>query len=374
MNPKAYQYFPVLAIAALALFPQSGFCQDGKKPAAKKEAAKPAAKKSDWSIPWLEGTSINTATAVIKRFGRLQRNDVWDPPAGYSIGGIDYLSEQVLALDENKFSSPSTKKEIGVLKSYALFYSARSLGNKANAAEPTDEDIKNIMAAVKKAVESGYANHREILLAEKELHHVFKLPEFEALIKELSEASDKRIREEFPKKVAGGFALFAKAEKASWQPDLKTSSGDAFWTEGAPGIVVLSRIHHDGYDKFIPRLEKIVEAKGMKAHLRTAFYQYKADNATRLKQTATYVKSLGTSSPYTVIDRGQYKALRETLRKRFEDGAAKSGQKKALFDIFQPVVIFFDAGGVPLYRTNGVLEDWQIENVLDGFAAAVASK
>ena len=104
MNPKAYQYFPVLAIAALALFPQSGFCQDGKKPAAKKEAAKPAAKKSDWSIPWLEGTSINTATAVIKRFGRLQRNDVWDPPEGYSIGGIDYLSEQVLALDENKFS------------------------------------------------------------------------------------------------------------------------------------------------------------------------------------------------------------------------------------------------------------------------------
>ena len=97
-------------------------------------------------------------------------------------------------------------------------------------------------------------------------------------------------------------------------------------------------------------------------------------NETRLKQTATYVKSLGTSSPYTVIDRGQYKALRETLRKRFEDGAAKSGQKKALFDIFQPVVIFFDAGGVPLYRTNGVLEDWQIENVLDGFAAAVASK
>ena len=137
-----------------------------------------------------------------------------------------------LALDENKFSSPSTKKEIGVLKSYALFYSARSLGNKANAANPTDEDIKNIMVAVKKAVESGYANHREILLAEKELHHVFKLPEFEALIKELSEASDKRIRAEFPKKVAGGFALFAKAEKANWKPDLKASSGESFWTEG----------------------------------------------------------------------------------------------------------------------------------------------
>ena len=112
----------------------------------------------------------------------------------------------------------------------------------------------------------------------------------------------------------------------------------------------------------------------MKAHLRTTFYQYKADNKTRLKQTASYVKSLGTTSPYTVIDRGQYKALRETLRKRFEDGAAKSGQKKILFDIFQPVVIFFDAEGVPLYRTNGVLEDWQIENVLDGFAAAIAPK
>ena len=44
-----------------------------------------------------------------------------------------------------------------------------------------------------------------------------------------------------------------------------------------------------------------------------------------------------------------------------------------MFDIFQPVVIFFDSAGVPIYQTNGVLEDWQIEAVLDGFAAATAS-
>ena len=98
----------------------------------------------------------------------------------------------------------------------------------------------------------------------------------------------------------------------------------------------------------------------------------KADNKARLAQTASYVKTLGTTSPYCVIDRGQYRTLRETLKGRYEEGSAKDG-KKAVFDIFQPVVIFFDSAGVPIYQTNGVLEDWQIEAVLDGFTAATAS-
>lgn len=372
MKSTSYQHLCLLSLT-LVLFSAGGFAQDAKK------KAPPAAKKSEWSIPWLKNTTIDTPTDVIKRFGRLQRNDIWDPPAGYSIGGIDYLGKQVLLLDEDKFDSDETKNNIRKLKSYAYFYKARSLGNQANSRNPTDEDLGKIIEDLKKAVDLGYSNHREILGAEKELHHVFKQPKFVAMIDQLAKDANKRIRENFPKKIDAGFTLYAKAEKKAWKPDIKTrGSGEAFWPAGAASIVVLCRIHHDGYNKFIGPLEKITDARGMGGALRTLFYQFKADDQARLKQTDEYVAKLkekdpGISSPYAVIDRGQYKALRDTLKGRFDDGSTKSGNKNAVFDIFQPAIIFFDADGVPLYLTNGVLESWQIENVLTRFATATGS-
>ena len=107
--------------------------------------------------------------------------------------------------------------------------------------------------------------------------------------------------------------------------------------------------------------------------LRLVFYQLKGDDKTRLEQTTDYVKFLGSTSPYSVIDRSQYLSLRETLKRRYEDGAAKAKKKNPVFDIFQPVIIFFDADGVPLYLTNGVLENEQIEFALAGFTSATGT-
>jgi len=362
MKSASYQYICILALAMAVCCP-GVFAQETAK------TAEPA-----WSIPWLEKTSLGKATIVIKRFGRLQRNEVWDPPAGYSIGGIDYLATEVLKLDEKSFAgSEATQKALRDMKSYAYFYKARSRGRKVDAKNPAEEDLNEIMADLKRAVELGYTNHLEILGSKKELHHIFDKAEFKELIKSLKEKAFTRIREGYTRQVAKGFALYAKAEKKTWKPELKTPSGGAFWPDGSPAIVVLSRIHHDGYNKFIGRLEKLAGAEGAKLSLRTAFYQHRADDKARLKQTADYVKALGTVSPYSVIDRGQYKELRKTIKGRYEDGSAKAGDKKAVFDIFQPVVIFFDAAGVPLYLTNGVLDDWQIEAVLAGFTAAAGS-
>ena len=372
MKSATYQYFSVLTLS-LIIFCQSGLCLDGEKPAKKKEASSPAAKTAGWEIPWLEGTSLSKATIVIKRFGRLQRNEIWDPPAGYDIGGIDYLANAVLALDEKSYEgSPAVQESIREMKSYAYFYRARSRGRKIDAENPSKEELEGVKADLGKAVELGYTNHLEILGSKKELHLIFDHADFKELIRDLAEKAFKRIRDGYAKQVTDGFALFARAGEKSWKPDLKTTGGDAFWPAESPAIVVLSRIHHDGYNKFIGRIEKLAETKGAKPTLRTAFYQMKADNKARLAQTASYVKTLGTTSPYCVIDRGQYRTLRETLKGRYEEGSAKDG-KKAVFDIFQPVVIFFDSAGVPIYQTNGVLEDWQIEAVLDGFAAATAS-
>ena len=366
MKSASYQHLCVLALA-LAVCCQGSFAQETEK-----------TEGPPWEIRWIKG-SLSKATIVIKRFGRLQRNELWDPPPGESLGGIDYLAAEVLKLDENSFEdSPAIQKDIREMKGYAYFYRARSRGRKVDKENPSSEQLDEVKADLGKAVEFGYTNHQEILGSKKELHFFFdedgeiEDDEFEALIKSLEEKAYKRIREGYPKQVSEGFALFAKAEKKTWRPELKSSGGEPFWPAESPSIVVLSRIHHDGYNKFIGRIEKLTDAKGSKGALRTAFYQLRADDKARLAQTASYVKALGTTSPYCVIDRAQYKALRAALKGRYEDGAAKEGKKDAVFDIFQPVVIFFDSAGVPLYQTNGILENWQIEAVLTKFTAATS--
>ena len=367
MKSASYQHICVLVLS-LAVCCQGSFAQETKK----KEGP-------PWAIQWIKG-SLSKATIVIKRFGRLQRNELWDPPPGESLGGIDYLATEVLKLDENSFTdSPAIQKDIREMKAYAYFYRARSRGRKVDKENPSSEQLAEVKDDLGKAVEFGYTNHQEILGSKKELHFFFDEdgeiddPDFEELIKSLEEKAYKRIREGYPKQVSAGFALFAKAEKKTWRPELKSPGGELFWPAGSPSIVVLSRIHHDGYNKFIGRIEKVADAKGSKSAVRTAFYQLRADNKARLAQTAIYVKDLGTTSPYCVIDRAQYKELRATLKGRYEDGAAKEGKKDAVFDIFQPVMIFFDSSGVPLYQTNGILENWQIEAVLAEFTAATGS-
>ena len=366
MKSASYQCLCVLALTLAVCCPAS-FAQETEK----KEG--PA-----WEIRWIKG-SFSKATIVIKRFGRLQRNELWDPPPGESLGGIDYLAAEVLKLDENSFEgSPSIQKDIREMKGYAYFYRARSRGRKVDKENPSSEQLAEVKVDLGKAVEFGYTNHQDFLGSKKELHFFFDKdgeiedPDFEALIKDLEEKAYKRIREGYPKQVSGGFALFAGAEKKIWRPELKSSGGEPFWPAESPSIVVLSRIHHDGYNKFIGRIEKLADAKSLKGALRTAFYQMRADDKARLAQTASYVKALGTTSPYCVIDRAQYKALRATLKGRYEDGSEKEGKKDAVFDIFQPVVIFFDSAGVPLYQTNGILENWQIEAVLTEFTAATS--
>ncbi|MBL04389.1 MAG: hypothetical protein CMJ99_01975, partial [Planctomycetes bacterium] len=155
MKSAPYQCFCVLTLS-LTIFCQSGLCLDGEKPTKKKEASSPAAKTAGWEIPWLQGTSLSKGTIVIKRFGRLQRNEIWDPPPGYDIGGIDYLANTVLALDEKSYEgSPAVQKDIREMKSYAYFYRARSRGRKIDAENPSREELEGVKDDLRKAVALG---------------------------------------------------------------------------------------------------------------------------------------------------------------------------------------------------------------------------
>ena len=62
-----------------------------------------------------------------------------------------------------------------------------------------------------------------------------------------------------------------------------------------------------------------------------------------------------------------------TKGKNAKAGILRNLKKIPALDIFQPVVLFFDADGIPLYLTNGVLENEQIEFALAGFASATGT-
>ena len=443
MKSASYQYICIVAMALTA------FCLGGC------EKEKESGPWKKWEIKWVAGGKFTQATKVVGRFGRLQRNELWGPLPGYSFGGIDYLADEVLALDLETFEGDEkTRKDVLTMQRYAYFYKARSRGRKIGARKATAEELKQIKDDLKKAVDLGYTNPDEIRNSEKELYQILEDAEIVKLLKKLDDDAEKRKLASYSREITKGFSIFAKAEKKNWKPDLKTTAGETFWPEGSPAIVVLSRIHHDGLNKFLQRFEQVVARKAPGMPVRLVFYQHKADNKTRLEQTVGYIKTLGSTSPYSVIDRNQYLALREILRVRLEEGTKKyyekqveqagkdltaaesaSGNamiafakslnmepealKKALadeeldkatidkageeaktakvafekatkgknakagilrnlkkipaLDIFQPVVLFFDADGVPLYLTNGVLENEQIEFALAGFAAATGT-
>ena len=457
MKSTSYQYICIVAMVLTA------FCLGGCEKETEKE--KEAGPWKKWEIEWVAGGKFSQSTKVVGRFGRLQRNELWGPLPGYSIGGIDYLADEVLALDLETFEGDEkTRKDVLTMQRYAYFYKARSRGKKVgdtngngirDIGDATEEEIKQIKDDLKKAVELGYTNPDEIRNAEKELFYILEDAEIVELLKDLDDKAEKRRLAGYSTEITKGFSIFTKAEKKNWRPALKTTAGEAFWPEGSPSIVVLSRIHHDGLNKFLQRFEKVVARKAPGIPLRLVFYQHKEDNKTRLDQTTDYAKALGSASPYSVIDRSQYLALREILRIRLEEGTKKyyekqveqagkdlkaaeaaldnamiafaksldmepQALKKALgdetglvkatidktgeeaktakvafdkatknkngkanilrnlkkipaLDIFQPVVLFFDADGVPLYLTNGVLENEQIEFALAGFASATGT-
>lgn len=444
MKSASYQHICIIAVALSAFL--LGGCEKEKESGPWKE----------WEIKWVAGGKFNQATKVVGRFGRLQRNELWGPLPGYSFGGIDYLADEVLALNLDTFEgTEKIRKEVLTMQRYAYFYKARSRGRKVGGRKATEEELKAIKDDLKKAVELGYTNPDEIRNAKKELYQILEDAEVVELLKNLDDKAEKQKLAGYSKETTKGFTIFSKAEKKNWKPGLKTNAGETFWPEGSPSIVILSRIHHDGLNKFLQRFETVVSQKAPGMPLRLAFYQHKEDNKARAEQTTGYVKDLGSTLPYSIIDRGQYLALREVLRVRLEEGtkkyyekqveqagkdlkAAEAGLGNALaafakslnlepealkktlgsedgldkatiekagdgakdaklafdkaaknkngkagllnnlkkipaLDIFQPVVLFFDADGVPLYLTNGVLENEQIEFALAGFAAATGS-
>jgi len=343
-----------------------------------------------WSIPWLQGTTLSKRTIVEKRFGRLQRNEIWDDRPG---GDIQHLVTYILEhMDYTRSpwkEQPSLVPDLRSMHAYAHFYKARLVGRALFFNPPSDESAgeekrREILAEIQEAVKLGYTNHKELEGA-RELFPVQRDPSFTQLVAELGKKAEQGLQEGYRKHVDEAFARYAKGESAgTWKPTLATidPTPEPFWPQkAAPSAVVVCRVHHDGFAKFLGTLTKISNEFAGSVDFGVAFYQVRGDDVTRRLQTRRWREDLDIQLPCAIIDRPQYLELRSLLRSKFQSGqqqeaeALKTTGKKpgptASYEIFQPAIVFLDAEGKPVFQTNGVLRDWQLRYVVERFLAAV---
>jgi hypothetical protein len=174
-----------------------------------------------------------------------------------------------------------------------------------------------------------------------------------------------------------------------WMPDLKTIDGQPFFTPGAPMIVVLSRIHHDGFPKILEVLAAAQADEQLPAPIGIIFYQLDPEDSLRIQQTKRYVESHQISYPWAIIGKADKARLNDDLMAR--DQAIKEllrpelknkQQRAALLDeepfwnqsffIYFPILILFDGTGAPVYAQGGVPKLWEAEVALKAFGETVA--
>ena len=329
------------------------------------EKAKVAAKErkpGDVKLPWLQGSSLNKPQGI-KRFGRFIRNNLWDRLQMISESAVEHGDTELLAM--------------------GYFYLAFLEARKISTGEANPDDV---FAMVKTAVELGYRNPYEISQA-KPLLPLLDRPDFQELIQQLEDEFRSSLRKKFEAGVVEELRLSQEVSLDAWKPELKPLDGEQLWAQDKPMLVVASRIHHDGFNKLLPRIQAAHEKYGTDVPMAVVFYQYSGDDAQRLEQTRAYIDNLSEDAsvklPCAVVGRSQFKDLLTLLETRHEKlnalraagntpGGTGAGGKIQPFNPYQPLGLFMTAEGVPLYLSRGVIEDWQLGFILERFAEATA--
>src|SRR5690606_17808518 len=185
-----------------------------------------------------------------------------------------------------------------------------------------------------------------------------------------TEFESKRI-DQLKKVVDQELEISTGLEVAAWTPELEAEGGGPFFRDGEPMLVVVSRIHHDGFNKLAPMLEATRKRVGDQLPIAIAFYQYDENDTAQREQTKPYVEKLGLDFPYTVISRDEFKALMTLLEERHEKLDAARKRKNNPFNPFQPLGLFLTAERKPLAVSRGVLADWELDYLVDRFLATV---
>jgi hypothetical protein len=343
-NPRA-----VLFRLPVALVLVMGCLSAEEEPKAKGKAKASEPAPGEFSIEW-DKQKLGEPD-IIKRLYRLRKSNQWEESR------LPRLTREVIASGRPK------------LLPYGHFYQALIHGK--------DGEKQLALESVKKAIALGYANYVEIAGAE-ELASLLEMEEFKALIEPLAAAFQKRVREAFEKRVDESFASSAKAEGSRWAPDLKSRpNGGAFWEGERPSIAVVTRIDHEGFEKLLPRLKKLIGDSGEKLPVGVVFYTEFPEDDARLTRTDAYARKLGLEKiRHAVVGRDAYKAIVGAfldLHEKAQSGKAKGKKGKdaeeeggaedsAPFHVNPLITAFFDREGTLRFGACGVLEDWQLEH------------
>ena len=212
-----------------------------------------------------------------------------------------------------------------------------------------------ILEKLKEAVGYGYKNPGEIQTADQ-LIPLRDNDTFKKLVADLWEIVRAEARTAFQSSME---SELARAKERTETGDvlglgeLTDLAGAQFWRPGKLTVLVLTRVHHDGFHKLLPTLDAAFQAHaGDRVAGALIYYQFDAANSGRKEQTRHEVDRLGVKWPVAVIDQKQKDAIEETLR----------GLKESETDpLYFPATVFLDPTGTPVLARKGLLLDWQVE-------------
>ena len=145
------------------------------------------------------------------------------------------------------------------------------------------------------------------------------------------------------------------AEIAAWKPELKTLDGDAMEMPDGPRVIVVSRIHHDGFNKYLPIVRQ-AQRRHEAIPVYVAFHQNDPEDASRRLQTRKYSQDLAIDYPVAVIGREEQNVLLDVLERRHKAlAAAGKNKSSAPFNPYEPLTLFLTAEGKTLYLGRGAL-------------------
>lgn len=309
------------------------------------------------SIPWDDGAVLQGESEIIKRFGRFERNALW--------GKMERLARA--CLDRSDVASER-------LQGLANWYMARVEGQKirgqySEVEERRRELIGRALPLLQKA-KKGFNNYQAFLEA-KEFYDLHGTEEFDRLIAELKANAETKLRGDYQRAVEAELAAVKDLTGESWPQQLKTVPNEPFWKPGEPSVVVVSRIHHDGLDKLLANLSPRLKGPAP-LPLGILFHQFRLGDTGRRQQTANYMERwqglLGSEVPWTITDRAGFGAIEDLLAERhakMQELLEPDQKKRTTFTFFDPVVVFLDAQGTPMFHANGVLLEWQLDILLE---------
>ncbi|MCZ6794037.1 MAG: hypothetical protein O7J95_10535, partial [Planctomycetota bacterium] len=294
----------------------------------------------DVAIPveWVPGRPLNK-TDVEKAFSRMTRN-LHKPDV---FGRFTKLVPLVIEHGDRDLLATGAF--------YWAFLEARKLSQEK--IEPDE-----VFSLLVKSVDLGFTNPFAIQQAQPFLP-LHDRSDFQALMERLEKDFESSLRQKFEKRVDDEMSRSGQLDGGGWNPELRTLDGQPFLPDEVPRLLVVSRIHHDGFNKMASRLAAVHEKRGKVLPVGVVFYQYQLDDADRVTQTRRYIEKLALRLPTALIAREPYQALVSTLEKRHE--LLSAGSENSLpFNPFQPLALYLDSSGKTIYLERGVVPAWQL--------------